>query len=213
MNLLDVILHIDTYLDVLIQNYGSFTYAILFLVIFLETGLVATPFFPGDSLLFAAGTFAARGSLSALWLFGLLGIAAIAGDTLNYWIGYHIGPRVFRREKGLFFNREYLVRTRLFYEKHGAKTIVIGRFLPIIRTFAPFVAGIGKMAYPRFLFYNVFGGLLWVGLFVAAGYWFGTIPFVQENFSAIIIAIIIISLIPAVWEAVSHRWHAKKYAR
>jgi len=211
MNYIDIILHIDKYLDIIIQQYGLWTYGLLFLIILLETGLVATPFLPGDSLLFAAGTFAARETLNIWWLFFLLSLAAILGDTANYWIGSIIGPKVFRQEKGLFFKKEYLVRTRLFYEKYGAKTIVLARFIPIIRTFAPFVAGIGKMPYPKFILYNMVGGISWVLLFVSGGYYFGGIPFVKKKFSLVIIAIIIISFIPLAWELISHRWHKKKY--
>jgi len=169
------------------------------LVVFLETGIVATPFLPGDSLLFAAGTFAALGSLDVAFLILLLSAAAILGDTVNYWIGRKAGPRVFR-ENVRFLNRRHLERTHAFYEKHGGKTIVIARFIPIVRTFAPFVAGIGTMSYGKFLFYNVFGGVLWVLLFVLAGYFFGSIPVVKNNFSLVIVAIIILSLLPGVWE-------------
>jgi membrane-associated protein len=211
MNIIDIILHVDKYLDVIIQNYGVWTYALLFLIVFLETGLVATPFLPGDSLLFAAGTFAARGSFSIWLLIALISIAAILGDTANYWIGSYLGPKVFRQKKGLFFKKEYLEKTRIFYEKYGAKTIVLARFIPIIRTFAPFVAGIGKMSYPKFLLYNIAGGIAWTLLFLLAGYWFGTIKYVQDNFSLVIMAIIIISFVPIVWELISHHWHKKKY--
>jgi len=213
MNPLDIILHLDKYLDVLIQRFGLGTYAVLFLIVFSETGLVVAPFLPGDSLLFAAGTFASRGSLSVFVLWVVLSIAAILGDTVNYWIGYHVGPKVFRQKKGLFFRKEYLERTRIFYEKYGAKTVMISRFLPIIRTFAPFVAGIGRMSYPRFFLYNIVGGIAWVTVFIWGGYWFGNIPFVQKNFSLVILAIIIISFLPLVWEYLTHHWHAKNYER
>jgi membrane-associated protein len=211
MNLIDFILHVDKYLDIIIQNYGIWTYGLLFLIIFLETGLVATPFLPGDSLLFAAGTFAARGVLRVSWLFALLFLAAVIGDNTNYWIGRFIGPKVFRQKKGLFFRKEYLERTHIFFEKYGTKTIVMARFMPIIRTFTPFVAGIGKMSYLKFLLFDVFGGALWVFLFVFGGYWFGGMPVVREHFSLIILAIIIISFFPLAWELISHRWHKKKY--
>lgn len=198
--LIDFILHLDRHLGSLIQNFGFWTYFILFLVIFLETGFVVTPFLPGDSLLFAAGAFAAIGALNPFALFVILSAAAILGDTVNYWIGHFIGPKVFQKEKSRFFRREYLDRTHEFYEKYGAETIIIARFVPIIRTFAPFVAGIGRMSYGRFLSYNVIGGILWVALFVFGGYFFGNVPFIKKNFSLVIIAIILISLMPAVHE-------------
>jgi membrane-associated protein len=211
MNIIDIILHVDKYLELIIQNYGVWTYALLFIVVFLETGFVGTPFLPGDSLLFAAGTFAARGSFNIGLLIALIATASILGDTVNYWVGSYFGPKVFRQKKGLFFRKEYLDKTRVFYEKYGAKTIVLARFIPIIRTFAPFVAGIGKMPYTKFLAYNVVGGIAWTLVFVLAGYWFGAINYVKENFSLVILVIIIISFIPLVWELISHRWHKKKY--
>jgi membrane-associated protein len=199
-NFIDFFLHLDQYLGTIIQNYGIFTYAIVFIIIFCETGLVVTPFFPGDSLLFAAGAFAAIGSLNVYWLFILLSLAAIIGDTINYWIGRFIGPKIFQKETGLFLNKKYLERTHQFYEKHGGKTIIIARFIPIIRTFAPFVAGIGQMSYWRFISYNIVGGITWPALFIFGGYYFGNIPFIKNNFSLVIIAIIIISILPAVIE-------------
>lgn len=198
--LIDFILHLDRHLGSLIQNFGFWTYFVLFFVIFLETGFVVTPFLPGDSLLFAAGAFAAIGALNPFVLLIILSAAAILGDTANYWIGHFIGPKVFQRENSRFFRREYLDRTHEFYEKYGAETIIIARFVPIIRTFAPFVAGIGRMSYGRFLSYNVIGGILWVALFVFGGYFFGNVPFIKKNFSLVIIAIILISLMPAVHE-------------
>jgi membrane-associated protein len=204
-NLIDFILHLDTHLSELIHSYGSWTYGILFFIIFLETGFVVTPFLPGDSLIFAAATFAARGDLNVLLLFGLLSVAAVLGDTVNYWIGKIIGPKVFHKEKSRIFRKEYLDRTHAFYEKYGAETIIIARFVPIIRTFAPFVAGIGRMSYGKFLSYNVVGGVGWVALFTFGGYFFGNIPFVRKNFSLVIIAIILISLVPAVVEYLKHR--------
>ncbi len=198
--LLDFVLHLDKHLSSLIQTYGLWTYLILFVIIFLETGLVVTPFLPGDSLLFAAGTFAAVKTLNVLWLFVLLSAAAILGDTVNYWIGHFVGPRVFHQEKSRFFKKEHLDRTHRFYEKYGAETIVIARFVPIIRTFAPFVAGIGRMSYWKFISYNVIGGIGWVALFVFGGYFFGNIPFIKRNFGLVIIAIIIVSTIPAAVE-------------
>jgi membrane-associated protein len=203
--IIDFIIHLDTHLSDLIQTYGLWTYLILFVVIFCETGLVVTPFLPGDSLIFAAGTFAARGDLKVGWLFLVLAAAAVIGDTVNYWIGKIIGPKIFHREKTRFFRKEYLDRTHEFYEKYGAETIIIARFVPIIRTFAPFVAGIGRMSYLKFISYNVIGGVGWVAIFTFGGYFFGNIPFVKNNFSIVIIAIILISLVPAVVEFLKHR--------
>lgn len=204
LNLIDFIIHIDLYLNQIIQEYGLWTYLILFLIIFLETGLVATPFLPGDSLLFAAGAFAAMGSLNAIWLISLLALAAIMGDTANYWIGRHAGNKMSNPKYARYINKEYLERTQHFYEKHGGKTIVLARFLPIIRTFAPFVAGIGKMNYWRFVSYNIAGGIAWVVIFVSGGYYFGNMPIVKENFTLVILAIIVISLIPAAIEVTTH---------
>ncbi len=204
--MIEFFLHLDQYLDIIIQQYGIWTYLILFLIIFLETGLVVTPFLPGDSLLFAAGALAAKG-LSVPVLIVLLAAAAILGDTVNYWIGSFLGPKVFRKKHSLIFHKEYLDRTHAFYEKYGAKTIVLARFVPIIRTFAPFVAGIGKMQYSKFLTYNVLGGIFWVALLVLAGHFFGTIPIVKENFELVILGIIIVSLIPIVIEFLKHWWH------
>src|SRR5438270_7221472 len=181
-HLIELFLHLDTYLNVVIQQYGVWTYVILFVVVFLETGVVVTPFLPGDSLLFAAGAFAAAGALEVSWVFGLLLVAAVLGDTMNYRIGSLIGPRAFHGQNR-FFKREHLERTHQFYERHGGKTIVIARFMPIIRTFAPFVAGIGQMSYGRFVVYNIVGGLLWTGLFVFGGYYFGNLPLVKRHFT------------------------------
>lgn len=202
----DIFLHLDRHLDVLILNYGTWTYLILFLVIFCETGLVVTPVLPGDSLLFAAGALAAGTTLDVGVLFGLLSLAAIAGNTVNYWIGYHLGPKIFHKKDVRFLNREYLDRTHKFYEKHGGKTIVIARFLPIIRTFAPFVAGLGFMNHWRFSLYNITAGISWVGIFVFGGYYFGNLPFVRQNFTFVILAIITISVLPAVIEFLRHRY-------
>jgi membrane-associated protein len=204
-SVIEFVLHLDKHLSAIIQQYGLWTYGILFVVIFVETGLVVMPFLPGDSLLFAAGTFAALGALKVGWLLVLLVTAAIVGDSVNYWAGHHLGPKVFHNEKSRFFRKEYLDRTHAFYEKHGGKTIIIARFIPIIRTFAPFVAGIGSMSYGKFLAYNVIGGVGWVVLFVMTGYFFGNIPFVKKNFSLVIIAIVIISVIPGVVEALRHK--------
>ena len=202
--LIDLFLHLDQHLGQLISQYGIWTHLILFLIVFCETGLVITPFLPGDSLLFAAGTFAALGALD-LWLVMLLLIvAAIVGDTVNYWIGAYIGPRAFKGDIR-FLRKEYLDRTHAFYEKHGGKTIIMARFVPIIRTFAPFVAGVGAMSYPKFITYNVVGAVLWVGLFVLGGYFFGNMPVVRENFTLVILAIIAISVLPIVVEALRAR--------
>lgn len=205
---MDFVLHLDQRLGGIILYYGAWTYALLFLIIFLETGLVIAPFLPGDSLLFATGAFTATGALNLWAILILLIIAAILGDSLNYAIGSYLGPKVFRAKHSKLFHAEYLERTRRFYHEHGPKTVVLARFMPIIRTFAPFVAGIGKMSYPKFLTYNVLGAVLWVGLFVLGGKFFGGLPFVKENFSLIIIAIIIISLIPFAVEVVKH-WQRK----
>jgi membrane-associated protein len=202
---IDILLHLDKHLDLVIQNYGFWTYGIFFLIIFLETGLVVTPFLPGDSLLFAAGAFAALGSLDTKWLVMLLSIAAIAGDTLNYWIGYIVGPKVFSKEKSRFLNKKYLQRTHQFYEKYGGKTIILARFIPIIRTFAPFVAGIGSMTYGRFITYNIVGGIAWVAIFVLGGYLFGNIPFIKQNFSLVFAAIIFLSILPGIIEFFRNR--------
>jgi len=208
----DIFMHLDKHLGGVIQAYGVWTYLILFLIIFCETGLVVTPILPGDSLLFAAGAFAAVGALEVKWLFILLTIAAVAGDTLNYWIGSYMGPKVFHKENVRFLNREYLDRTHRFYEKHGGKTIIIARFMPIIRTFAPFVAGIGTMSYPRFISYNVVGGIFWIASFVFGGYFFGNIPMVKRNFTLVILAIIFLSILPGIIEFARHRYGKRNLA-
>lgn len=202
---LDLILHLDRHLNGFIRDFGLWTYLLLFLIIFFETGLVITPILPGDSLLFAAGAFAATGALEPLWLFFLLSLAAIAGDTVNYWAGNLVGPKIFHREKVRFFKKEYLDRTHAFYEKHGGKTIIIARFIPIIRTFAPFVAGIGQMTYLRFISYNVIGGIAWIAIFIFGGYFFGNIPLVKRNFTLVILAIIFVSILPGLIEIVRQR--------
>jgi membrane-associated protein len=204
LNLVDIFLHLDKHLSVVIQTYGVWTYALLFFVIFLETGFVVTPFLPGDSLLFAAGTFAAAGAFHLPSLILLLFLAAVLGDTANYWIGHQVGPRVFSQNVR-FLNRKYLDRTHEFYERHGGKTIFLARFIPIIRTFAPFVAGIGAMSYLRFLSYNLFGGLVWTTGLTLAGYFFGNIPLVKHNFSIAIMVIILISVMPMIVEYLRHR--------
>ncbi len=205
--LIDFIIHIDDHLNEIIMQYGAFTNAILFAIIFAETGLVFTPFLPGDSLLFAAGAFAARGSLDPHFLFLILSIAAIVGDTVNYWIGHYLGHKLFERYPNVL-KKEYIDRTHNFYEKYGGKTIIIARFVPIVRTFAPFVAGIGAMTYTKFITYNVVGGIVWVGIFIYGGYFFGNLPFVQNNFSIVILAIILLSVLPGVIEYLRHRKEA-----
>lgn len=204
--LIDFILHLDVHLAEIIARAGLWTYAILFLVIFMETGLVVTPFLPGDSLLFAAGSLVAlEGSpLNIVVLWVLLAIAAIVGDSVNFEIGKYIGPKAFTTKSKLL-KREYLDRTHAFYEKHGGITIFLARFIPIIRTFAPFVAGVGKMTYRHFISYNVFGGIVWTAIFTFGGYFFGNLTFVKENFSLVIIAIIVISVLPAIVEVIKSR--------
>jgi membrane-associated protein len=204
-SLIDLFLHLDQHLGELIRNYGLWTYLILFLIIFCETGLVVTPFLPGDSLLFMAGTFAARGDLNVFLLFILLTAASIIGDTTNYWIGHYVGPKVFHKENVRFLNKKHLERTHAFYEKYGGKTIIMAKFIPIIRTFAPFVAGVGSMTYWRFVTYNVIGGTLWVGICVFAGFFFGNIEIVRRNFSLVVVAIVFISVLPVIVEFVRHR--------
>lgn len=201
----DLFLHLDTHLYAAIQHYGGWIYLILFLIIFCETGLVITPILPGDSLLFAAGTFAASGALEAWWLVILLSIAAVAGDAVNYAIGHFMGPKVFSQQDGRFLKKEYLDRTHQFYEKYGGKTIIIARFVPIVRTFAPFVAGVGSMTYWRFASYNVIGGIVWVVICVFAGYVFGNLPVVKENFTLVILAVIFLSILPGLIEFLRQR--------
>jgi membrane-associated protein len=203
-SVIDLFLHLDQHLSRIIADYGVWTHLILFLIVFAETGLVVTPFLPGDSLLFAAGTFAALGSLDLWLLVVLLIAAAILGDTVNYWVGAWVGPRAFSGNVK-FLRKDYLDRTHAFYEKHGGKTVILARFVPIIRTFAPFVAGVGAMSYPKFIMYNVVGAVLWVGLFVPAGYFFGNIPTVRKNFTLVILAIIALSVVPIALEAIRAR--------
>jgi membrane-associated protein len=203
--LVDVFLHLDRHLAEVVRNYGTFTNVILFGIVFCETGLVVTPFLPGDSLLFTAGALAALGSLDVWVLFLTLALAAILGDTANYWIGKKIGPRAFDGSIR-FLKQDHLRRTEAFYEKHGKKTIILARFVPIIRTFAPFVAGVGSMNYGVFLAYNVIGGVLWVAICVFSGYFFGNIAAVKKNFSLVILAIIFVSTLPILWEA----WKARR---
>jgi membrane-associated protein len=202
--LIDFILHLDQHLAEIIATYGLWTYGLLFLIVFFETGVVVTPFLPGDSLLFAAGAFAGLGSLNPWILFASLSLAAIAGDTVNYGVGRIIGPRAFSG-KIRWLRQDYLHRTERFYERHGGKTIALARFVPIIRTFAPFVAGIGHMRYSRFLAYNVGGGITWVGLFVLGGFYFGNLPAVKANFSLVVMGIILVSVLPIVVEVLRAR--------
>ena len=207
---IDVLLHLDAHLVELVSRYGTFSYAILFAIIFCETGLVVTPFLPGDSLLFAVGALSAKDAFNVYTVAFLLMLAAILGDSTNYWIGYFVGPKVFRSESSRWFNRAHLDRTNAFYEKYGVKTVIIARFMPIVRTFAPFVAGIGRMYYPRFLFFSVLGSILWIGIFVAAGYVFGNFEVVKRNFTLVVLAIIFVSILPALIEAVRARRERKQ---
>jgi membrane-associated protein len=204
--LIDLFLHLDEYLAKVITDYGMWTYGILFAVIFMETGFVVTPFLPGDSLLFAAGTFAALGSLNIWYIAGLLMVAAVLGDTVNYSIGHYLGERAYNIK---WIKKEYLEKTHAFFEKHGGKAIFLARFVPIVRTFAPFVAGIGKMSYGYFITYNLVGGVVWVALFSFTGYFFGNIPFIRNNFEYVIIAIIFVSILPMVYEWWKSRREAK----
>jgi membrane-associated protein len=208
-NIIDFFVHLDKYLDMAIRQYGLLTYGILFFVIFAETGFVFTPFLPGDSLLFAAGTLAAISMLNVHYLFLLLTLAAVVGNSTNYLIGQMFGERIFHRNSR-FLKKEYLERTHEFYEKHGGKTVIITRFVPILRTFAPFVAGVGSMTFVRFSAYNITGGVLWVGLFIYGGYFFGNIPFMKNNFSIVTIVIIMFSLVPAFTEYYRHKKRNKK---
>ena len=207
---MDTVLHIDTSLSIIIQSYGYWTYLILFLVIFCETGLVVIPFLPGDSLVFAAGAFAAKGDMKLGVLFVILAIAAVLGDTVNYEIGHYIGPKIFKQDNIKFLNKAHLERTHKFYVKYGGKTIIFARFIPIIRTFAPFVAGIGEMGYKEFISYNVVGGISWICLFLFGGFLFGGIPFVKNNFTTVIYAIVIISVMPAIFEYVRQKYFVKE---
>ncbi|HPJ17467.1 MAG TPA: DedA family protein [Candidatus Woesebacteria bacterium] len=210
-NIIDFILHVDKYLAQIVANFGAWTYAILFGVIFIETGLVVMPFLPGDSLLFAAGAFSAMGAFNLWLLYGLMILAAFLGDTANYWIGHAIGSKAFdpnfqfsifnfKIRISKILKPEYLEKAQSFYEKHGGKAIVLARFVPIVRTFAPFVAGVSKMTYGHFLSYNLMGGILWVSITVFSGFFFGNIPMVKENFEIVIVAIVLISVLPMVFE-------------
>lgn len=203
-DIIEVIIHIDRHLDVVIKAFGSGSYLLLFAIIFAETGLVVTPFLPGDSLLFVVGAFAAKGSFSLVWLFLTLCAAAIIGDTVNYAFGKFFGERLLKKGDHRFFKKEHVERTHKFYEKYGGKTIILARFIPIVRTFAPFVAGIGKMSYYKFFIYNVSGALLWVSLFVFGGYYFGNIPFIKDNFLVVILTVMLVSILPVVIEFWKH---------
>ncbi len=203
--IIDLFLHIDKNLAIVIQNFGMWSYGLLWLVIFMETGLVVTPFLPGDSLLFAAGALSASmGSFNIVWLWILMMVAAFLGDTVNYWIGHYIGPKAFQ-SKSKLLKKEYLDKAQAFYDKHGGKAIVLARFVPIVRTFAPFVAGVGKMNYGSFLAYNAFGGFVWVTIFTIGGYFFGNIPIIKENFHYMVVGIILLSVVPIVYEVVKAR--------
>ncbi|HEY4592803.1 MAG TPA: DedA family protein [Thermoanaerobaculia bacterium] len=206
--LLDFVLHLDKHLSPIIHEYGAWTYLLLFAIVFCETGLVVTPFLPGDSLLFAAGAFAANGSLSVAALIAALSAAAVLGDTVNYWVGHFLGHRLLNARRRVI-KPEHIAYTHEFFEKYGGKTVIIARFVPIVRTFAPFGAGLGSMSYGRFMSYNVVGGAAWVLLCTFAGYWFGNLPFVQKNFSLVVLMIIVLSLLPGLWEV----WQARRRAR
>lgn len=205
LQFIDIVLHIDRYLTPILQQYGGVTYVLMFLLIFCETGLVVTPFLPGDSVIFALGALAAGGGLDIRLLAPILAGAAVLGNVANYAIGFKLGPSVFRSENSRFFKREYLDRTHAFYEKYGSLTIIVARFMPIIRTFAPFVAGIGRMRYGRFFAYNLIGSALWVALFLSGGYFFGATPFVRRNFSLVALGIVLVSLVPPIATALRLR--------
>lgn len=202
---IDLVLHLDQHLTLIIQNYGGWVYFVLFLIIFCETGLVVTPFLPGDSLLFVAGTLAAAGGMDIQILMVLLVAASFLGDNTNYWIGRTVGPKVFSKQDSRLLNREYLNKAHAFYEKHGGKAIIFARFLPIIRTFAPFVAGIGRMAYQRFLAFSIVGSISWISFFVLGGYFFGNIPAVKQNLTLMMLGIIFISILPGIIKFWQHR--------
>lgn len=209
--LIDFVLHIDQHLDQMLKDYGAWTYGIVAAIVFMETGFVVTPILPGDSLLFASGMFAARGALDQHLLFLLLTCAAIAGDNTNYWVGRFLGPKVLRNEQSRIFKRSYLDRTHAYFEKYGAFTIVVARFVPIVRTFAPFVAGVGAMTYPKYLTFSVIGGVMWVGVCTYAGYFLGNIPLVRDNFEVTVLAIIGVSLLPMIVEWARTRFGGAKH--
>jgi len=205
--IIEFIIHIDKYLELIIQNFGNYTYLVLFFIIFMETGFVITPFLPGDSLLFAAGALSSISELNILISFIVVSLAAVLGDTVNYWIGNFIGPKVFESNSRLL-KKEHLKKAQAFYEKHGGKAILLARFVPIVRTFAPFVAGVSKMNYEKFLLFNVTGGILWVSIFIFGGYYFGNIAYVRQNFHIVVFLIIILSLVPILYE-----WVRSKYSK
>ena len=207
--IVDAILHVDTYLQFIVNEYSALTYLLLFLIIFIETGIVIAPFLPGDSLLFAAGALAALGYFKIGILYIIVFVAAVIGDAVNYHIGKYIGPRIFRKKSSFFFNKEYLIKAQTFYEKHGKKTIILARFIPIIRTFAPFVAGIGEMTYKKFISFSLVGGICWIFSFIPLGYFFGNLPYVQRNFKFVILAIMVISVIPAIVGFINERNKSK----
>jgi membrane-associated protein len=209
---LEFLLHAENHLVAFIQNYGALVYALLFVIVFCETGLVVTPFLPGDSLLFAVGALTAQGLMEWEIVVPVLLVAAILGDSVNYAIGKWIGPKVFHFESNRFFKKEYLMKAHAFYEKYGGRAIILARFVPIVRTFAPFVAGVGTMNYMKFITYNVVGAILWVGLFVGAGFFFGNLPFVRENIKVVILGIIIVSVLPIAWEFFKG-WQEKRKMR
>jgi membrane-associated protein len=209
MMVIDFILHIDSHLQTLVANYGAWIYAILFLIVFCETGLVVTPFLPGDSLLFAAGALAALGSMQMLPLMSLLIVAAILGDAVNYAVGHYLGPKALSGRYRLL-KPDYLQKTQVFYDRYGGKTLIIARFVPIVRTFAPFLAGVGEMPYRTFAFYNITGAVLWVISMTGCGYVFGNIPIIRENFSAVVLGIIVVSLLPAIFEVARSYWHKQR---
>jgi membrane-associated protein len=210
---IDFVLHLDVHLGSVLQSYGSWCYLLFFIVIFAETGLVVTPFLPGDSLLFALGALAAGGSINVWWLYIILAIAAVLGDSANYAIGKYFGDIILKHQGKWFLKKEHIDRTHQFYEKYGAKTIVIARFVPIVRTFAPFIAGVGKMTYAKFFSYNVIGGIAWITLFVFGGYLFGNVPVIKRNFTIVILAIIIISILPVVYEVIRQKMQNQKNER
>jgi membrane-associated protein len=211
--LIDIVLHVDRYMNVIIQTFGIWSYVILFIIVFCETGLVVTPFLPGDSLLFAAGAFAAIGAFDVTLIIVVFASAAIIGDNVNYWIGHFVGPKIFQKENVRIFNKKYLDRTHAFYERHGGKTVILARFMPIIRTFMPFVAGIGRMFYPRFLAFDISGGIAWPTIFVLLGFFFGNIPFVKKYFSLVVVIIIIISVMPIFYQVIKTRLETKVEAK
>lgn len=210
MQIVDFFLHLGDYLAQIIQIFGIWTYVILFIVIFAETGFVVVPFLPGDSLLFVVGAFSALGHLNIVLVYVVLLFAAVLGDTVNYWLGHKLGAKVFNSENSKLFNKKYLKKTEEFYEKYGGKTIIIARFVPIVRTFAPFVAGIGSMRYSVFILYNIVGGFLWVTALVFAGYFFGNLPIVKDNFEYAVYIIIFVSLLPMIYEVIKHRLQKKQ---